>query len=621
VYEANLAWLKEAEVAVPELILVDEASGALVFSTLAGSSLHDQLRGHLLDYGAIGTILARLSTLPASGLRQRRPSDVEWWLQQVADWDPEKDGAFARAVEGLLTTIGTVEPGPPGWEHGDLHDRNLFVGEAGELGMIDLDQAGMGDSQADMVCLTAHLELRAIQQGHEHPEREIRELWGGFGIGVFPLRARRAVAAELARLACLYRFRAQWRPLTRSLLARAQGWLQPVRTRPASATEGLRMALKPGWLSTELAAAGFDWLHGPITGVEVTRVGAATNSFVLDVDVAVGGSHRQLIAEIPRTGDPALALASTVEGLRKKRRGQRPTTAYGIGLLPRWGMLVRAAGLDRRLPVLRLLHARLDEGGLVGAEVLSHRLGKRVTIRKPGGEIIKGYKSRSPLPEETFALGGILAAAGPPLGGPQPLGILAEMRAVVWKEETPAPPTQYDVPAPLAVTLTGAALRELHALEGLEHFRRYDVALELAGIRRQARLVSEVRPGLKRLVAAALASAADRAGQLEPSFERPIHRDAHPGQFIVQPDRALVIDVDTFALGDPAIDLGNYSAHLSLQGAEEVSEELLAAYGADRALRRRVEVWHNLSLLRLALDGLLSTGRAQSSLVVLRRLE
>ncbi|MCA1735255.1 MAG: aminoglycoside phosphotransferase family protein [Actinobacteria bacterium] len=104
-------------------------------------------------------------------------------------------------------------------------------------------------------------------------------------------------------------------------------------------------------------------------------------------------------------------------------------------------------------------------------------------------------------------------------------------------------------------------------------------------------------------------------------MERPIHRDAHPGQFIVGPDRALVIDVDTFATGDPAIDLGNYSAHLSLQGVEEVDEVLLAAYGAGRALRRRVEIWHTLSLLRLSLDGLLTTGRAKSAVRALERLK
>lgn len=118
-----------------------------------------------------------------------------------------------------------------------------------------------------------------------------------------------------------------------------------------------------------------------------------------------------------------------------------------------------------------------------------------------------------------------------------------------------------------------------------------------------------------------MAIAADRAGELEQSFERPIHRDAHPGQFIIGPDRALVIDVDTFATGDPAIDLGNYSAHLSLHGAEEMSEVLLEAYGAQPALRRRVATWQTLSLLRLSLDGLLTTGRATLALCGLERVQ
>ncbi|MGI8516768.1 MAG: phosphotransferase [Acidimicrobiia bacterium] len=583
VYERNLHWLKDAGVAVPELMLVDEASGALVLSALAGSSLHDPL-GQQVDYNEIGEILGRLAARPAHRLPQRRPPDYSWWLQQVADWDPEGDGAFVRAVEQLFAKIGTVEPGHPGWEHGDLHDRNLFMMQPEGLGMIDLEQAGRGDSQADLVCLSAHLELRALQQHREPPEREIQDLWTGSGFGVFPPRVRKAISAELARLACLYRFRARWRPLTRNLLARAESWLQPVRpARPIPAIGRLRTALIPGRLAIEVAVAGFDWLGGCVTAVEVTRVGVAPHSFVLDLDVELGGGHRKLIAEIPRTGDPAAALTSTVESLGKKRRGQRPATGYGIGMLPGSGMVIRSAGLDRRLPVLRLLHIAPEQGGLVGAEVLSHRLGKRVTIRKSGGGIIKGYKSRSPLPETTFSLGGTLAATAPPLGGPQPLEILSELRAVVWQEETPAPPAQYEHPAPFAINLTGAALRQLHALEGFEG-PRYDVALELDGIHRLARLVEVVRPDLKKLIAAAMAIAADRAGELEQSFERPIHRDAHPGQFIIGPDRALVIDVDTFATGDPAIDLGNYSAHLFLHGAEEMSEVLLEASSTQRAL-------------------------------------
>ncbi|MFN2485710.1 MAG: aminoglycoside phosphotransferase family protein, partial [Acidimicrobiia bacterium] len=463
----NLKWLKDAGVGVPALISVDEANGALVLSALDGTSLHDQLNGQQLDYEAIGAILGRLAARPAPGLRQRRLPDFDWWLHQVAEWDPEGDDAFVVAVERLFATIGNVEPGPPGWEHGDLHDRNLFVMEPEGLGMIDIEQAGRGDSQADLVCLTAHLELRALQQDREPPEREFHDLWSGSGFGVFPLRARRAISAELTRLACLYRFRARWRPLTRDLLARAQSWLPPVRAqRPVRATEEVRTALIPGQLSTEIAAASFDWLDGFVAGVEVTRVGVAPHSYVLDLDVAVGGGQRKLIAEMPRTGDPGDALAATVESLGKKRRGQRPATGYGIGMLPGRGMVVRSAGLDRRLPGLRLLHIAPEQGGLVGAEVLSHRLGKRVTIRKSGGGIIKGYKSRSPLPETTFSLGGILAATAPPLGGPQPLEILSEMRAVVWQEETPAPPAQYERPAPFAITLTGAALRQLHALEG-----------------------------------------------------------------------------------------------------------------------------------------------------------
>lgn len=619
-YERNRKWLQAAGVSVPELLMVDKENGALVLSALTGQSLHDQLFAQQLDFEAIGSTLGRIARRSARGLRQRSASDFDWWRQQVADWDPENDGVFAAAVERLLLRIGPVDPAAPGFEHGDLHDRNLFLGEDGRLGMIDFDQAGQGDSQADLVCLTAHLELRAIQQGREPPDREIRDLWKGFGLGHFPLRTRKATAAELARLACLYRFRGRWRPLTRDVLARAQSWLEPARARPrASALDRLRTALIPGRLANDLAEADFDWLDGSISGADVTRVGVESKSFVLDLDVDVSGRHRRMIAEIPRTEDPAAALSNTMESLAKKRRGQRPAEGYGIGLVPETGMVVRSAGLDRRIPVLRLIHVPQSKGGLLGAEVLSHRLGKRVTIRTAHSEIIKGYKVRSPLPEATFERGAVLAAAAPPLGGPRPLEILSEQRAVVWQAETPTPPGQHEKPSSEAVALTAAALRQFHATENLQG-PPHDLTRELDQIDRLAQKVRLVRPEMADLIDATLAKASSRVVDLGLSPTGPIHRDAHPGQFIVQDDRALVIDVDTLAKGDPAIDLGNYSAHLSMLGAEEACEALLSEYGADRALRRRAEVWKGLSLLRLSLDGLLTTRRASSAFVALESL-
>ncbi|MFV0493009.1 MAG: phosphotransferase [Pseudorhodobacter sp.] len=41
-----------------------------------------------------------------------------------------------------------------------------------------------------------------------------------------------------------------------------------------------------------------------------------------------------------------------------------------------------------------------------------------------------------------------------------------------------------------------------------------------------------------------------------------IHRDFYPDQVIIAPDRVWLLDLDLFTMGDPAIDLGNFIAHL-----------------------------------------------------------
>jgi aminoglycoside phosphotransferase (APT) family kinase protein len=126
-----------------------------------------------------------------------------------------------RAVAARLPDVSTA--GPVTFVHGDLHDRNVLLGDHGG-GIIDLDGVGVGDPAIDVGNLAAHVLLRALQRGDsiavgraeaaivlaEHPH-------GG-------PRARSWGAHTLFRLSVLYRFRMRWAHLAPGFLAEASAW-------------------------------------------------------------------------------------------------------------------------------------------------------------------------------------------------------------------------------------------------------------------------------------------------------------------------------------------------------------------------------------------------------------
>jgi len=86
-----------------------------------------------------------------------------------------------------------------------------------------------------------------------------------------------------------------------------------------------------------------------------------------------------------------------------------------------------------------------------------------------------------------------------------------------------------------------------------------------------------------------------------------IHRDFHPGQLLSNKNGIAILDFDLMSMGDPAIDVGNFTAHLdeaTIRG-EHVSplaaEVFIEAYqnAAGPALYNNIAIDHALSLARL----------------------
>jgi hypothetical protein len=104
--------------------------------------------------------------------------------------------------------------------------------------------------------------------------------------------------------------------------------------------------------------------------------------------------------------------------------------------------------------------------------------------------------------------------------------------------------------------------------------------------------------------------------ELAPSPESTIHGDFHDRQVIIHDGRPVILDLDGLSAGDPAIDVGNFLAHIDFRVAFERSEKSPLPYHEIfrqgyriPAGDRRVQISHAISLLRNAVLYLLIPDR------------
>lgn len=650
IYESVAPLVRSAGMRVPDLLSADIEKGALSFAPLAGDSLHDVWSGQQVDYAEIGRRLGAFGSLAGpESLPLRSTPNLAWWVQQVESRDP---GASADFQASLLTIVGNLPaltPGGAGVIHGDLHDRNIVIGHDG-IGLLDLDSAGRGDANQDLAVLSAHLELRALQRRQTPPDAAIRSLWAGYRTAVPDVdvqAAQYATATELTRLACLYRFRRRWRPLTPSLLDRSLDWSRssvsirnglskhPHALTPRSA---LQAVLEPGRLADELRICWdrLDWIDSRLVSAEVSRVLEREGDYTLELELAVSGDRgpgrEHLLAEIAHGDLDARIRAATVQ-LQRRSRGQLGPIPSGLAAVPALRLIVRQPGLDRRLPILDLVHRPKRAQAVLfpygfgkGVEVrlLGHRLGKRAMLRAVHGNrtvVIKGYKTRSELPEQTLGWAEDLNLSAPThVAMAIPLGLLSDRRAVVWEDIGVSANHEWgEVGEPEFIQSIGAALRWLHGNE-LKELPVHDARSEIEVLSRSQRLLAAGRPR----VAADTAAVMRRiAWNLEAMLEvprAPVHRDAHPGQFIGGRDRLTIIDLDSLSLGEPAMDLGNYAAYLRIAGVPGDEVSLHDGYGSTPSIMERSRTWRQASLFRLGAQLALTTDRVDLGIRVLADL-
>jgi Phosphotransferase enzyme family len=168
---------------------------------------------------------------------------------------------------------------------------------------------------------------------------------------------------------------------------------------------------------------------------------------------------------------------------------------------------------------------------------------------------------------------------------PEPLGTVPAFH--MWLQRVvPGEPITDHVAGPrgaaLAVRAAEASAKIHHAGVTSEKSHSIDDELEILGDR--LFLAAQTRPDLTMRIGRIAAAADRRADAVRGRPSTGIHRDFYADQVLAGVDGWLfVVDLDLYCLGDPALDVGNFVAHLT--------EQALRATGDPRSLRLAEEAF------------------------------
>lgn len=214
----------------------------------------------------------------------------------------------------------------------------------------------------------------------------------------------------------------------------------------------------------------------------------------------------------------------------------------------------------------------------------------------------------------TFRAARALRAAG--LDGrdgveiPRALGVLPELR--MWLQEKVPGATAWEGLAgdrgEALARRIAEALHRLHAAP-LVPQRTHGIEDELRILDARLRSVAELRPAWTARLARLLEACRRCAADVPAVGARGIHRDFHPDQLVVSDGRLAVVDLDLYCAGDPALDVGNFCAHLGewalrIRGDPRALESREGAFGerflelAGSARAAAVRAWTDLGLAR-----------------------
>lgn len=266
-------------------------------------------------------------------------------------------------------------------------------------------------------------------------------------------------------------------------------------------------------------------------------------------------------------------------------------------------------------------------GSLSEIQLLRHRRGRRCVLRylfdgtghryTPGPSCFVGKIRAKGVNRRSDGIARALRARGFSKSGSfqftvaEPIGLVHELDMTVQRFYAGACMTELVSMGTVVKNrfeAVGSALAELHA-EGVVTDRGHTVGDELAILERRLPRVALRVPELSERIHRLLEDARPVAESLVSRPVRPIHRDFYPDQIIDAFGNLVLLDLDLYTMGDPALDVGNFVAHLREQGLRQsvdenafpiVEDAFISGYlaASSDTSREDIEKWTQLSLLR-----------------------
>lgn len=537
---------------LPRLANAREHRATLVFPWTHGQSLVQTLRDSeepLAAFEAVGESLARFHQQPVpSHLTARSHADqvarLTALLQPIAYLAPEARPELERLLPALIRTIQSLQPSLH-LCHGDFHAGQVLLTQDGPH-FLDLDELHAGDPVTDLASFAAHLEREALAGSMSPARRDA--IQDAFLKGY----ARMRNAPTPPHLPALIAAR---------LLAETPHFF---RTR------------NQDWTARTLAA--------------VTRAAQLAGVY-LTASPRTPGPH----IPSPVAEDPALPLLA--------------------------GALDASAAADLILPAIadRL---RLTAPRLARIQIRRHKPGRRCLIEygvthsaSPSPVSVLGKLRRRGVDAANFALlqdlahGDFSPTADDGIAIPNPIAAIPALGLVLHAWVPGSPLTQYlsHPEAPHLGSRAADALIKLHRSRQVIA-RSHSVTDELDHLRVQLTQTAERLPTWRLAILRILEECVRRAERLAPIQSTLLHRDIYPDQILVDGPRLWIVDLDLAAMGDPALDAGNFIAHL-MEHALRVLEDLTALAPIEHAFRERflkraqvleesLETWTTLALAR-----------------------
>ncbi len=332
----------------------------------------------------------------------------------------------------------------------------------------------------------------------------------------------------------------------------------------------------------------------------------------------------QLDRLIPRKNGFDLRIDITGQGAARAEHfrivpaGAGPEPSLALG---RWRLVHCDPMRDPELPMADAVsRGTLDEIGrllatqVTGWSVRAYTPGRRAVIayRCADGSTHFGKLYRHGQAPTVLRTVNRLRSAGLAHVLAEPVGCLYEA-LIVWRG-VEGRPLWLDFPTDAyrnGLRMAAAALRQLHEaadppdVAGADrHTHSDELGVAVRYLQRVTELLGRP-PARLQLICDELQETIGELGTFE---DRNLHLDFHDNQVLLTSRGAVILDLDRLTCGDPAVDVGNFLAHIDFRAAYEGSNvdvdpyagEFLSSYGPVGGVgpRRRVAFGHAVSLVR-----------------------